>query len=53
MTMMVAASTIHPPQLTWGMKRRISTRKASSEANSVGMVRMNRPSKKRGEWAGE
>jgi hypothetical protein len=51
--MIVEASTIHPPQLTCGMNRRISTRKASSEASRVGMVRMKSASRKRGEWAGE
>jgi hypothetical protein len=35
------------------MKSKISMRKASNEAKRVGMVRMKRPSRKRGEWAGE
>jgi hypothetical protein len=51
--MMVAASTIHPPQATWGTKSRISTRKARSDTRSVGKVKISSASKYRGEWAGE
>lgn len=48
----VAATVIHPPHDTCGIKMRISTRNARSEHISVGIVRMKRPSRKRGECPG-
>jgi hypothetical protein len=48
----VAASMIQPPHSTCGTKRRISTRKARRVISSVGMVRIRRARRKRGEWPG-
>jgi hypothetical protein len=48
----VAASTIQPPHSTCGTNRRISTRKARRVTSSVGMVRIRRARRKRGEWPG-
>jgi hypothetical protein len=48
-TIMVAARTTHPPHETCGMKSRMSTMKASRDVISVGIVRIKRPSRKRGE----
>jgi hypothetical protein len=39
---MVAARTIHPPQATCGTKSKMSTRKASSDTNRVGNVRISK-----------
>jgi len=51
--MIVAARTIHPPQATLGMNKSTSTKKATREAKSVGIVRMKRPRRYRAEWEGE
>ena len=51
--MMVAASTIHPPQATCGTNSRMSTRKASSVTSRVGNVKIRSARRYRGEWAGE
>jgi hypothetical protein len=50
---MVAPSTIHPPQATCGTNSRMSTRKASRETRSVGKVKISSARRYRGEWAGE
>jgi len=50
--MIVAASTIHPPQAICGINSRISTRKASSVMRSVGKVKIKSASRNRGECDG-
>jgi hypothetical protein len=47
--MIVAASTIHPPQAICGTNNRISTKNARSETSSVGNVRIRSASRYRGE----
>ncbi|KAI6951535.1 hypothetical protein KC348_g44 [Hortaea werneckii] len=49
MMRMVAASTIHPPQFICGTNRRMSTKKARRVTRSVGMVRIRRARRYRGE----
>ena len=48
-----AAKTSQPPKVRWGMKMRMSTRKASRARRKVGTVRISMASKYLGEWEGE
>jgi hypothetical protein len=48
----VAASMIQPPHSTCGTKSRMSTRKAKRVMSKVGMVRIRRARRKRGECPG-
>lgn len=50
--MIVAASTIQPPQAICGMNSRISTRNASSVIKRVGNVRINSAKRNLGECEG-
>jgi hypothetical protein len=52
MIRMVAAKTIQPPHDMCGTKSRMSTRNASNVTRSVGMVRIRRASKYRGDEEG-